>query len=345
MEIYLTDKENEKIKLDIEAECEDFFEKQDPINLEEFEKEFNKNSNFIERVNIYSDKFNDLSKRTLAIISELNPETDFVFDSKEIIFQKTQDYFDFMKYGEIANKDLFKIETDDYSWDGSDEDFFYFGYSTYNNILDKNEREDIKKCVEIINAYQGNFGNYNLKIEAKEINNILEIEKNEPEIKNQMLLGDDFVMSCSNKLLSEIRFDKEKNKNLIENIPEKYKKYDLDFYGCHIVDDINDTRIEFSENASEKRIDFFYDKYIYNFKFNDYFEVSMVSEEKDKETEIKILKAMEKTLKNLKEYNKTKNLENLIDSLDNKIETLSKQNQKENIEKKFNKVKNIKFDR
>ena len=52
MEIYLTDKENEMIKLDIEAECEDFFEKTDPINLEEFEKEFNKNSKFIERVNI-----------------------------------------------------------------------------------------------------------------------------------------------------------------------------------------------------------------------------------------------------------------------------------------------------
>ena len=79
MEIYLTDKENEKIKLDIEAEYEDFFEKTDPINLEEFEKEFNKNSKFIERVNIYSDKFNDLSKRTLAVISELNPETNFVF--------------------------------------------------------------------------------------------------------------------------------------------------------------------------------------------------------------------------------------------------------------------------
>lgn len=160
-----------------------------------------------------------------------------------------------------------------------------------------------------------------------------------------MLLGDDFVMSCSNKFLSEIRFDKEKNKDLIENIPEKYKEYDLDFYGCHIVDDTNGTRIEFSGNDSEKRIKFFYDKDIYNFKFNDYFEVSMVSEGKNEETEINILKKMNKTLKNLQEYNKTKNLENLIDSLDNKIETLSKQNQKENIEKKFNKVKNIKFDR
>ena len=162
-----------------------------------------------------------------------------------------------------------------------------------------------------------------------------------------MLLGNDFVMSCSNKFLSEIRFDKEKNKNLIEDIPKEYKEYDLDFYGCHIVDDTNDTRIEFSVNASEKRINFFYDKYLYNFKFNDYFEVSMVYEEKNKETEINILKKMNQTLKNLKEYNKTKNLENLIDSLDNKIEILSKQKQKqkENIEKKFNKVKNIKFDR
>lgn len=341
---FFVNNENTYVKLNIdENENSLNFLENKILNLEEFVQKVYENSNSIYSLDLKSKSFDETAKKILVITNEINPDIDICFNSyiNDLSLLRSKD--DFILKTKNTDFEIQEIRSLDPG------DFFYKGnlIENFETINTKETKKDLKKFSELIKSLNGNFNDS--IIDTKENGNFFEISRIFPDGNFwENVFSDGFSFSTTKNGIEEIVLNSDKI--IPYELPTEYKNLALNFDNFLLFDDKNNIEIIFEDNdfftihdyQSSYGIEIEYKENNIIYK-NDYNMNDLEGNEKDAKIK-ELIKKMKNTLDELKKLNNSEKLKELSEAVDKKVEefSLSKE-QRKNIEKTFDKIKDIYF--
>ena len=341
---FFVNNENTYVKLNIdENENSLNFLENKILNLEEFVQKVYENSNSIYSLDLKSKSFDETAKKILVITNEINPDIDICFNSyiNDLSLLRSKD--DFILKTKNTDFEIQEIRSLDPG------DFFYKGnlIENFETINTKETKKDLKKFSELIKSLNGNFNDS--IIDTKENGNFFEISRIFPDGNFwENVFSDGFSFSTTKNGIEEIVLNSDKI--IPYELPTEYKNLALNFDNLLLFDDKNNIEIIFEDNdfftihdyQSSYGIEIEYKENNIIYK-NDYNMNDLEGNEKDAKIK-ELIKKMKNTLDELKKLNNSEKLKELSEAVDKKVEefSLSKE-QRKNIEKTFDKIKDIYF--
>lgn len=341
---FFVNNENTSVKLNIDENENslDFLENK-ILNLEEFVQKVYENSNSIYSLDLKGKSFDEIAKKILSITNEINPDIDICFNSYINDLSLLRSKENFILKTKNTNFEIQEIGSLDPG------DFFYKGnlIENFEKINTTETKKDLIKFSELIKSLNGNFNDS--IIDTKENGNFFEISRIFPDgnfWKN--VFSDGFSFSTDRNGIDEIVLNSDRI--IPYELSTEYKNFDLCLDNFLLFDKKNNIEIiiEFedfftiNDYQSSFGIEMEYEenKIIYK---NDYNINDLKVNEKNAKIK-ELIKKMKNTLDELKKLNNSEKLKEISEAVDKKVEefSLSKE-QRKNIEKTFNKIKDINF--